>query len=357
MATLSLCLIVKDEEKFLEDCLRSLNTLVDEIIIVDNGSRDNTKRIAKQFTDKIFDLDIEGDFSKLRNFSLDQAQGDWIFVMDADELISEEDKGKILKIINDKKNNDKEVIGFKFDQRTYNLKKDVKPIKTTDKVEIRKHFEGLTSSKLVRLFRNNSKIRFRNKVHELVEKSIKENNGEVVETDIILHHFSMIKGQEFYSDRLAKYIDLIWLQLEKEPENPRYNYQAAQAFLERGKKDLALKYLLRTVKFDPDYPAIYSDIAKIFMELGKLRDAIKFFNESIKREPETVSAYNNLAFIYAQLNKLSTAKKLLEIAIKKDPENKCVKENYNKLNEKINNSVSKTSNMRRNHIGGQAKAS
>ena len=336
MATISLCMIAKNEEEWIEDCLNSLKTLVDEIIVVDNGSTDNTKRIVKQFTDKIFDLDILGDFSKLRNYSLDQASGDWILILDADELLSDDCKGQILRLVNNAENNKKEFIGFKFDQRTYQVKEGVKPLKTTDKLEIRKHFSGFTSSNLVRLFKRSQRLRFRNKVHEVIEPSIRENDGEILDSSIILHHFSMLKGNAFYKDKLDKYINLIWLQLEKDPTNPRYNHQAAQSFVERGRTDLALKYFLRVVKFDPDYNGIYADIAKIFMELGKVKDAVKFFNMSLKKEPNNVVAHNNLAFIYIKLNKLETARKLLEVALKKEPENKCLKANYNKLLNKIN---------------------
>ena len=63
MPTLSLCMIVKNEERFLEQCLNSVKGLVDEIIVVDTGSTDNTKQIAQKFTDKIFNFEWCDDFS------------------------------------------------------------------------------------------------------------------------------------------------------------------------------------------------------------------------------------------------------------------------------------------------------
>ena len=67
MATVSLCMIVKNEEKVLSRCLDSVKDAVDEIIIVDTGSEDNTKNIASQYTDKIYDFKWVYDFSAARN--------------------------------------------------------------------------------------------------------------------------------------------------------------------------------------------------------------------------------------------------------------------------------------------------
>jgi len=95
MPTLSLCMIVKNEEHFLEQCLNSVKDLVDEIIIVDTGSTDRTKEIAKKFNAKIFDFEWIDDFSKARNESLKNATGDWILVLDADETISSQNHQRI----------------------------------------------------------------------------------------------------------------------------------------------------------------------------------------------------------------------------------------------------------------------
>ena len=78
-------MIVKNEEAFLEQCLKSIKDYVDEIIIVDTGSTDRTVEIAGRFTDKIYFHAWENSFSKARNQSLAYATGDWIFIMDADE--------------------------------------------------------------------------------------------------------------------------------------------------------------------------------------------------------------------------------------------------------------------------------
>jgi cellulose synthase/poly-beta-1,6-N-acetylglucosamine synthase-like glycosyltransferase len=78
--TISLCMMVKNEEKFLPQCLDSVRNYVDEIIIVDTGSTDRTVEIAEKYTDKIYFHPWEEDFSKHRNQSISYATGDWIFI-------------------------------------------------------------------------------------------------------------------------------------------------------------------------------------------------------------------------------------------------------------------------------------
>ena len=97
--TISLCMIVKDEEKFLPTCLESVKGYVDEIIIVDTGSTDRTIEIARRYNAKIYCHAWENSFSKARNYSLKYATGDWILILDADEEIERKDAYKLRNVI------------------------------------------------------------------------------------------------------------------------------------------------------------------------------------------------------------------------------------------------------------------
>lgn len=100
-------MIVKNEEGKLGRCLESVKDIVDEIIIIDTGSTDKTKEIAKKYGCKIYDYKWENDFSKARNFSISKSTCDWNLILDADEwLLDDEKKDEIQKFINNKENQD-----------------------------------------------------------------------------------------------------------------------------------------------------------------------------------------------------------------------------------------------------------
>ena len=96
--TISLCMIVKDEEKVLKRCLLGVADLVDEIIIVDTGSTDNTKKIAHEFTEKVYDFPWIDDFSAARNYSFSLASGDYLLWLDADDYIPQTEKEKFVAL-------------------------------------------------------------------------------------------------------------------------------------------------------------------------------------------------------------------------------------------------------------------
>ncbi len=98
MITISLCMIVKNEEKLLARCLDSVADLMDEIIIVDTGSTDRTKEIAARYTDKVFDFAWVNDFAAARNFAFSKASMKYIYSADADEVLDEENRANFRRL-------------------------------------------------------------------------------------------------------------------------------------------------------------------------------------------------------------------------------------------------------------------
>nr|MCR5099877.1 glycosyltransferase family 2 protein [Butyrivibrio sp.] len=99
MITVSLCMIVKNEADILGRCLDGYKKVVDEIIVVDTGSDDNTKEIAAQYGAKLFDFEWTGDFSEARNYAFSKASCDFVLSADADEVLDDEnvERFKMLK--------------------------------------------------------------------------------------------------------------------------------------------------------------------------------------------------------------------------------------------------------------------
>lgn len=98
MVSISLCMIVKNEERVLARCLDSLAPIMDEIIIVDTGSADATKEIALRYTNQVYDFEWTGSFADARNFASSKATKEYIYTADADEYLDEENQEKLLQL-------------------------------------------------------------------------------------------------------------------------------------------------------------------------------------------------------------------------------------------------------------------
>ena len=92
---ISVCLIVKNEEDVIERCLESVKGFSDELIVVDTGSSDKTKEIVRKFTDKLYDFEWIDNFSAARNYAFSKAKCDYLFWLDADDIVMPEDAEKI----------------------------------------------------------------------------------------------------------------------------------------------------------------------------------------------------------------------------------------------------------------------
>lgn len=129
--TISLCMIVKDEEHILRRCLDGIRDLMDEIIIVDTGSRDRTKEIAAEYTDKVYDFAWTGNFSDARNFSFSKAGCDYIYTADADEVLDEENREKF-RILKETLVEEVEIVQMYYGNQlsfgtVYNYDKELRP--------------------------------------------------------------------------------------------------------------------------------------------------------------------------------------------------------------------------------------
>ena len=191
MKSLSLCMIVKDEEKTLPLILEKAHLYADEIVIVDTGSTDSTKEIAIKYTDKVFDFVWCDDFSKARNFSFDKASCEYVMWLDGDDLVFDDSINEIKEWKNTEEKCDFLMCKYitKFDEK-YN------PI-----------FEFYRE----RIIKNNKKYRWRNRVHEVIIPTgeiIKNNKIKIFHNKIkdytkrnLNIYNDMIKKGEFFSPR------------------------------------------------------------------------------------------------------------------------------------------------------------
>lgn len=167
MITISLCMIVKNEEDILSRCLDSVKNIVDEVIIIDTGSTDNTKAIASKYTDRIFDFQWIDDFAAARNAAFTNATMDYILWLDADDVIEDDDYKKFIEL--------KETIDFSVDSVTmnYNLGFD-------------EYGNVAFSTKRNRLVKREKNFRWIGAVHEYLEVY-----GNIMHSEVAITHRSL----------------------------------------------------------------------------------------------------------------------------------------------------------------------
>ena len=153
MISISACTIVRDEEKNIERWLQNVKTFADEIIVVDTGSQDNTKAILNAQGVECYEFVWCDDFAAAKNFALDQAHGDWIAFLDADEFFDEESQKK-LKTTLMKLHGDKKIAGL------------ITPFSNVDE---NNNNEILSKSWQMRIFRREKNLRFAGKIHESLQ--------------------------------------------------------------------------------------------------------------------------------------------------------------------------------------------
>jgi len=148
---LSLCMIVKNEEKVLQRCLDSVYGVVDEIVIVDTGSTDLTKEIALKYTNKVYDFEWTNSFADARNFAQQQATGEWILVLDADEYVDQKNLKEMIDIL---KQTDDSVEAY--DVVIYNF--------------MGVYGERVLQHRHTRIYRNSPHLRYDRAIHEQLRR-------------------------------------------------------------------------------------------------------------------------------------------------------------------------------------------
>lgn len=225
---LSVCMIVKNEENVLRRCLDSIKGIADEIIIADTGSVDQTKDIALEYTDMVFDYIWVDDFSKARNFAASKASGEWIFVIDADEFV---DRDSFIKFKEDLKNNPPD----------YNIL----AVQIVNFVGINGKDTSLNYHE--RLYKNDGLISYYRSIHELLKhKESKERKGF---SDFQIYHSGYMKNIVKEKEKSNRNLTLLKKKKEKEPID---YYFLGNEYDQLGDLDKAIKYYQKGFQLKDD---------------------------------------------------------------------------------------------------------
>ncbi|PLR78240.1 hypothetical protein CU633_06910 [Bacillus sp. V3-13] len=285
--TVSLCMIVKDEETHIRRCLESAAKQVDEIIIVDTGSTDSTVRIAKEFGAQIFNFKWEKDFAAARNFSLEHATSDYILVLDADEFLDEN------AVIQDS----------------------IKEQKDFYMINFKNYMDGgyVSNHQAIRLFKNHAELKYRGKIHEHLNIEEFENlTNDFV--DFIIHHDGYKKEAYSKKDKFARNLRILEKEVVDHPTG--YNlFNLGVQYKAQGDYNKAIDTLKKAYSLSKDQiylPYLLYLIGDCLLQLGRNREGINLINDSIALFPGYTGYYYLSGFFYEQLNYLKAAERAFE---------------------------------------------
>lgn len=285
---LSICMMVKDEEKNLERCIKSLQPIMEmidsELIIVDTGSRDSSIEIAKKYTDRLYFHEWNNNFSEMRNLTISYAKGEWILIVDADE------EWINLNCISEFLNSDKE---SNFKSASF------KAVNYKDF-----DFEDKAYCTTLRLFRNNGIFKYDGAVHNIPIYELPTKNFEPL---VIKHYGYNMKDKELMEKKFARTATLLKSELLKDPNNIYYRFQLSVSYLQHGDIKESLQEAIKAYNEviihnlnKREYLYIYYQLAVTYFKNGKFSASEIACKEGIS----VCDDYMDLWFCMAQSQKL-----------------------------------------------------
>ncbi len=312
----SLCVVTRNQEDSLGEFLESSKELADEIIFVDTGSRDKTPEIARNFGCKVFNFQQkEGDWiEEARNFSLAQAEGDWIIVLDSDEKISKKDFKKLRELAETD-----EYVGYYLIQRQYTNQTGAAGWVSSkgDSYEESRVAAGWYENPILRLFKNDKRVKYKGKPHDLVDESVKS-IGKICMTDLPMHHFGELKRDK--TGKADRNLNFLQQELKEQIEKKDFDklfytyYQIACEYVGKNQLEEAEENLKKSIEHNPDYAPSLRNLAGIYIKEKKLEEAEKILIKSLNIEPNA-DAENNLGIIFSERKELNRAVKKFEKAL------------------------------------------
>lgn len=285
-------MIVKNEEKNIKRCLDSIESIADEIIIVDTGSNDETLNICSNYNAKVINHKWNNDFSEARNVSLEYATKDYILFLDADEEISKEDLKKLKALLSSKKLAE----GYFF--RLTNI---------INGIEVGEYV-------VFRFFKNKRKYRFRGKVHEQIANCIQKHNKDkcIENIDIKIYHYGYDPNKVNIESKYKRNMGILNTYTEEE-KDAYYFYVLGNEYaritdfksaIESYEKSLDLMELKYNYVF---YPYLILNIVKAYSNEKQFYDSIKFIEKIRLSIPNFKDLYFMECLAYIECGKISKA--------------------------------------------------
>ncbi|MCM3494625.1 glycosyltransferase [Paenibacillus sp. FSL M7-1455] len=275
---ISLCMIVKDEADHLQRCLQSVKAVVDEMIVVDTGSSDETPDIARAFGAHVIDFPWKNDFAMARNVGLDAATGQWILFLDADETLDEEDQEKLLLCAQHT-----EYDGFFMN--IHNVVGDGN--------------QGTSINPVLRMFRRAKEHRFEGRIHEQIAASICRHKPDAAfhMSQVKIHHDGYRDSVITKKNKVNRNLQLLLKTQEETPDDPFLLYNLGVEYLRIGQTEQALQAFHKArAGISPEVSYAHLLVkceARCLQALGRTDEAIELCAEGLVQYP----AYTDLLHI------------------------------------------------------------
>jgi glycosyltransferase involved in cell wall biosynthesis len=298
-------MIVKNEEKVIARCLESVKGIVDEIIIVDTGSTDNTIEIVKAYTHRIFHFDWIHDFAAARNFSFQQATKEYILWLDADDVIQEADRKKFIQLKN-------------------NLSSSIDSVSMEYQLSFDDQGKAVTSLRRNRLVKRERQFIWIGAVHEYLEVggSIEHANiaiqhlpikhdinrnigiyeaklkrGEVFSPRDLFYFANECKDHEQYTRAIHNYLQFLETEKGWIEDNIRACYHISDCYHSLNNPKQEIEWVLKTFQYDRPRPEAACRLGYYFLEKQQIDQAIYWYEYALQYpSPSDRMAITNHAF-------------------------------------------------------------
>lgn len=270
---LSVCMIVKNEAKNIARCLESVLDIADEIVVVDTGSVDHTKKIATDYGAAVYDFEWVDDFSKARNYSIDHATGDWILILDGDDEFEKKDSKKLLDIINSE------------------TAADIYIFNTVCYIGNKAGNDRIMNVNL-RLFKNLPEFRYQGRIHESVVSRNPQIKMEAC--DITIYHYGYLNSVVNEQNKRERNMRILEQQLKESPENPYFLFCMGNEYFALAEYDKALEHFLGAYAKcniqDIYVPKLILRIVMAYDAKGAFAEALDYIEKALSFYPQYTDA-------------------------------------------------------------------
>jgi tetratricopeptide (TPR) repeat protein len=320
MSTLSLAMIVKDEAAVLGRCLGSVRALVDEMVVVDTGSRDGTVALAESLGARVGHFPWRDDFAAARNESLRLCTGDWVLLLDADEALDPAALAAIRAAVAQD-----EVKAFTLVSRNYTRDGSAclfgRPVLANRSEQ--EEGAGLpfyADMPMLRLFRRLPGLAFEGRIHEILDPYFRRKKLPIGALNAVIHHYGKLDGAREKA-KSAYYLELSEQDALDAPEDPDRQFNLMVQAELAGQWAKALEAGQAFARISARVPlAVRATMAVACQELGRHAEAAAQFREVLRAEPDHLPALCRLAISLEALGRGEEGRNSLDRAAAAHPE-------------------------------------